>query len=163
MNRLLYLVVFVVSALLLALGLLFLCASSVSAGRAPLAIVLLILGAGGAAWSAFAYRHWAARQPGTLASRITELASQNHGEIAVAQVMAALNLPRDAVAAGLDRLVSDGQCHPEAREGGTVYIFPTLQQHKVVRKCAYCGNTFPVKEPLEKCPNCGGKLEMVKE
>ena len=163
MNRVLYLVIFSVSALLLALGLLFLCASSVDAGRAPLAVALLVLGAGGAGWSAFAYRRWTARQPGVLAARLADLAAQNRGEIAVSQAMAALDLSHDVVTAGLDRLVSDGQCRPEARQDGTVYVFPGLQQHKLVRKCAYCGNTYPVKDPLEKCPNCGGKLELVKE
>jgi hypothetical protein len=43
------------------------------------------------------------------------------------------------------------------------YAFPGLEETKVVRRCAYCGNEFSVKTPLHKCPNCGGDLELVRD
>ena len=51
----------------------------------------------------------------------------------------------------------------EEREGRTFYLFPGLRERKVVRRCAYCGNEYSVREPLHKCPNCGGTLEIVKK
>jgi hypothetical protein len=162
MNRMVYLGVFIVSALLLASGVLFLCAATVVPERFGLAIVLLVLGAIGAGWSAYAYRKWANVQPGALAARITDLAAKNDGELALSQVMSAFGVPASAAQAAIDELLSKGQCRREARGDQVIFVFPGLKEHKVVRKCIYCNSTFPVKQALQKCPNCGGSLELVK-
>jgi len=163
MNRLIYLGVFGVSILLLAGGVLFLCAAMAVPERMWLAFVLLALGLVGAGWSAWAYRKWASVQPATLAARVTDLAAQNDGELALAQVMSAFDVTASVAQAALDELRDKGQCRQESRGDRTVFVFPGLKQHKVVRKCVYCGSTFPVKQSLQKCSNCGGKLELVKE
>jgi hypothetical protein len=162
MNRFIYIGVFAVSVLVLAVGVLFLCAATTIPERLPLAIILLILGAGGAGWSAYAYRRWASVQPGELAARITDLAAENDGELALSQIMSAFDVPASVATAALDGLAQKGQCHREVRGEQNLYIFPGLKEHKVVRKCVYCGSTFPVKQSLQKCPNCGGNLELVK-
>ncbi len=161
MNRIAYLIVFIASALLLGLGVLFLCAAVTVPERMWLAIVLLVLGAIGAGWSAYGYRRWASVQPGELAARVTDLAAQNNGELALSQVMSAYGIPASAATAAMDELVNKGQCRREARADQVIYVFPGLKERKVVRKCAYCGSTFPVKQTLQKCPNCGGNLELV--
>ena len=163
MNRLVYLGVFIVSALILAGGLLFLCAAVAVPERFPLAIILLIIGAIGAGWSAFAYRKWSSVQPEALAARITDLAAQNDGELAISQIMSAFDVSASVAQAGIDQLVAKRQCRAESRGTQTFYIFPGLKEQKVARKCTYCGSTFPVKQALQKCPNCGGNLELVKE
>ncbi len=163
MNRLIYLGVFIVSVLVLAMGVLFLCAAMTVPERLLLALVLLALGAMGAAWSAFSYRRWLMAQPAELSARVTELAAQNDGELAVSQIMSAFGVQAMAATAALEDLSQRGQCHRESRGDQYVYVFPGLKEHKVVRKCAFCGSTFPVKQSLQKCPNCGGNLELVKE
>jgi hypothetical protein len=163
MNRIVYLGVFVVSALVLGLGVLFLCAATAVPERMPLAIVLFVIGVIGAGWSAFSYRRWADRQPAALAARITDLAAQNDGELALSQVMSAFDVPASAAQAGMDELLQKGQCHREPRGDQIFFIFPGLKEQKLIRKCVYCGSTFPVKQSLQKCPNCGGNLELVKE
>jgi len=30
-----------------------------------------------------------------------------------------------------------------------------------IKKCAYCGNQYPVATPGRQCPSCGGSLEVV--
>ncbi|MGE5140524.1 MAG: hypothetical protein ACM3JD_13735 [Rudaea sp.] len=161
MNRTLYLGVFLVSAVLIALGLLFLCAAVSLPERMPLALILLFIGAIGAAWSGLSYRRWRNLQPDELASQITALAAKNKGELAVTEVMSAFAAPADAVNSALGMLLDKGQAHREHRADRIVYVFPGLKEHRVVRRCMYCGSTFPVKEPLHKCPNCGGELELV--
>ncbi len=161
MNRIAYLAVFIASAVVLALGVLFLCAAISVPERTPLAIILLALGAIGAGWSGFAYRRWSSLQPSALAVRITSLAAENNGELALSQVMSGLGANEAAATAALGELVQKGQCRREARADQVVYVFPGLQEHKMVRKCAFCGSTFPVKQALQKCPNCGGALELV--
>ncbi|MBI5305887.1 MAG: hypothetical protein HY868_27410 [Chloroflexi bacterium] len=163
MNRVIYFGVFAVSVLVLAFGVLFLCAAMAVPERMWLALVLLALGLGGAGWSAWAYRKWASVQPAALSASITDLAAQNDGELALAQVMSAFDVPASAAQAALDELMSKGQCRREPRGERTVFVFPGLKEHKMVRKCAYCGSTFPVKQSLQKCSNCGGKLELVRE
>jgi hypothetical protein len=163
MNRFIYIGVFLFSALVLGLGVLFLCASSLEPGRLVLAFVLLGLGAIGAGWSALSYRKWSSIQPAALAARITDLAATNDGELAISQIMSSLDVPASVAQAGIDELMHKGQCHREARGEQIFFIFPGLKEQKVVRKCGYCGNTYPVKQSLQKCPNCGGALELVKQ
>ena len=162
MNRLTYGGVFAVSVLILGAGVLFLCAALSVPARWPLALVLLVLGGGGAAWSAFAYRKWTDRQPATLAARITELAAQNSGEVSLAQIMASFEVSAEVAQAGLNVLAEQGACRREPQGEQIVFVFPGLKEHKVERRCTSCGSTFAVKEPLHKCPNCGGNLELVK-
>ncbi len=161
MNRTAYIGLFTLSALVLALGLLFLCAATTVPERAPLAIILLLLGAIGAGATALGYRRWSNLQPADLAQRITILAAENQGELSLAQVMSSLGAPADSALRALDVLEQKGEGHREQRDGKLLYIFPGLKERKVVRRCMYCGSTFPVKEPLQKCPNCGGQLELV--
>ncbi len=161
MSRIVYLAVFVASALVLAVGVLFLCAAITIPERAPLALVLLALGAVGVGWSAFAYRRWSSVQPAALAVQVASLAADHDGELAVSQVMSAFGVTESDATAALAELVQKGQCRREARADQVVYIFPGLKEHKMVRKCAFCGSTFPVKQALQKCPNCGGALELV--
>jgi hypothetical protein len=163
MNRILYLAAFTGSAFVLGVGLIFLCAATTVPERMPLAILLLILGAVGAGWSAFAYRRWLNTQPAALAVWLTSLAAENNGELAVAQAMPSFGVTAQAATAALDELVQKGLCHREARADQVIYVFPGLKEHKLVRKCAYCGSTFPVKQALQKCSNCGGALELVNQ
>jgi len=74
-----------------------------------------------------------------------------------------LGMDRSAALEALALLEGRGQCYPEPREGREFYVFPGLEETKVVRRCAYCGNEFSVKTPLHKCPDCGGELELARE
>ncbi len=163
MNRIVYFAVFVVSCFILGLAMLFLCAAVSQPERWPLAIVLLIVGGAGVAWSGLSYSRWLGRQPGALAARITALAEENSGEVSLTQVMAELSVPAAVATAAMDDLQQKGQCHLEPRGEKTVYVFPGLKERKMVRKCVYCGSTFPVRDPLQKCPNCGGNLEVMEK
>jgi hypothetical protein len=162
MNRITYLGAFVVSTLVLSLGTLFACAAIAVPARWPLAVILLGIGIGVAGWSTFSYRKWADAQPAVLAARITDLAASHQGEVALAQIMSAFNVTASAAQAGLDVLMDNSVCQRDRRHEQGVFIFPGLKEHKVERKCPFCGAAFPVKQPLHKCPNCGGNLELVK-
>ncbi len=153
-----------ISAVLLAGGLLFLCAASRQLTRLILAVALLIMGGGLAAWSGLTLRRLHDLDPEHLSDRITALAqTTGHAEVSLSQVVAQLGVPDEAAAAALGLLESRGQCHREHREGREFYVFPGLKETKVVRRCAFCANEFSVKTPLHKCPNCGGDLEVVRQ
>jgi hypothetical protein len=162
MKRMTYLGVFVVSVLVLGLGILFACAASAAPARCPLAIVLFAVGAAGAGWSAYSYRKWADAQPAALAARITDLAASQQGEVALAQIMSAFDVTSSTAQAGIDILMQNGVCRRETRGEQEIYAFPGLKEHKVERRCPFCGSVFPVKQALQKCPNCGGDLELVR-
>ena len=163
MNKLAYLIIFILFSAVLGTGVLFLVASMVVPERVVVAAALLVVGTIGAGATAYFYSRWYAHQPAILADRITDLAAQNDGEIAVSQVVSALNITVVAAQAGMEDLVQKGQAHAETRSGQIVYIFPGLKERMMRRRCVYCGSTFPVKQPLQKCPNCGGNLELVKQ
>jgi DNA-directed RNA polymerase subunit RPC12/RpoP len=163
MNKIVYFAVFVVSCLALGLAMLFLCVAVNVPERMPLALVLLVVGAVGTGWSGLSYSRWLSLQPGPLGVRITALAEQNSGEVSLAQVVSGLNAPADAAMAAMNDLQQKGQGHMEPRKDTMMFVFPGLKERKMVRKCVYCGNTFPVRDPLQKCPSCGGRLEVVEK
>jgi rubrerythrin len=127
-----------------------------------IALALLVIGGGLATWAGIRWRRARLLDPDVLDDRITTLADRYDAEVTVAQVVSELGVPDEAARAALARLEADGFCRPERREGRTVYVFPGLKESKVVRRCTYCGNEYSVREPLHKCPNCGGTLEIVR-
>jgi hypothetical protein len=150
------------AVLFLAGGLIFLCAAVQNTARLPIALALLVVGAGLAAWAGFRLRRARQLSPGVLDDLIVGLAGSHDAETTLAQVVDELKVPDEAGRAALARLEANGLAYQERREGRTVYVFPGLKESKVVRRCVYCGNEYSVREPLHKCPNCGGQLEIVK-
>jgi hypothetical protein len=161
-SRTLTLTAFFTGVLFLTGGLVFLCAAVENAIRLPLALALLLIGGGLVAWAGLRLRRAQQLSPDTLDDRITNLAAAHDAELTLAQVISALDVPNDAARTALAHLEADGLCHQERREGRTFYVFPGLKQTKVTRRCSYCGNEYSVREPLQKCPNCGGSLEIAK-
>ena len=164
MKRTILMAAFVMAVVLLAVGLIFLCAATTNPGRLPLSLILLVIGGGVAAWSALTWRREQQLEPERLADSIIDLArAGGSAEVTLAQIVAELNVPTDAAQQALGVLERRGESHRERRAGKDYYVFPGLKEAKVVRRCAYCGSEFSVKKPLHKCPNCGGELELVRE
>lgn len=153
---------FLIGALFLTSGMIFLCAAVQNLARLPLAIALLLVGGALAGWAGLQLRRQRLLAPDTLDDRITALAASHEASVTLAQVVAELNVPDEAARKALARLEAGGLCYLEKHGDRPAYIFPGLEDSKVVRRCAYCGNTYSVKEPLHKCPNCGGSLEIAK-
>lgn len=164
MNRNAAIAVLVVATLLLAVGFLLLCAAAREPSRLLLAVALLIVGGGLAAWSGRALRRSRELDPEHLSDRITALArAGGHAEVTLSQVVAELRVPDEAALEALSLLQSKGQCQREHRGGSDFYVFQGLKTLKVARRCGFCGSTFSVRTPLEKCPNCGGDLEITRQ
>ena len=163
MNKTIASIVFIVSALMLGLGLLFLCASITKPERMALSILLILIGGLGAAWAGLTWRRLSDIAPERLADRILEMMrAQNKSETTEAEAIAFLYAPADRIQAALTILRSRGEANPEQRGDRRVYVFPNLKESKVERRCPYCGAQFPVKQALSQCPNCGGNLELTK-
>ncbi len=163
MKRTILIAAFVVSVVLLVVGLFFLCAAS-GVRRLSLSVILLVMGGGLAAWSALTWRRGQQLEPERLADSIIDLVRARGGtEVSLAQIVADLNVPTEAAQRALGVLERRGECHRERGPEKDLYVFPGLMEVKVVRRCAYCGSEFSVKQPLHKCPNCGGELELVRE
>ena len=154
----------VVSVVLLAVGLLFLCASSVSAGRLWLAIALIVIGGGLAAWSGTSLRRLRDLDPERVADRVVELVRRRGDtEITLADVVGSLQVPHETAEAAMGVLAGRQLIQRERREDRDVFVFPELRVSKVVRQCPYCHSEFSVKTPVHKCPNCGATLEVARE
>jgi DNA-directed RNA polymerase subunit RPC12/RpoP len=164
MKRGLAIVILVASIAFLTVGLIFLCAATQQPSRYLLAITLLIVGAGLAGWGGLSLRRLRELNPENLSDAITMLALKGgQQEVSLSQVVAELGIPDEAAQSALDLLVSKGQCQREQRQGAIVFVFPGLKESKVVRRCVYCKSEFSVKDPIRVCPNCGGKVELVRE
>jgi hypothetical protein len=164
MNRTVSIVILGISVLVLAVGILFLCAAAQQPGRLLLAVILLVLGGGLAAWSGMNLRRLRELDPEELSDQITVLADRNpEGEVTLAQVVAELKVPDESAQAALQLLEDKGIAKYEYRDGKRVYTFPGLKDEKLVRKCVFCGTTYSVREPVHTCPNCGGDVQLVRE
>jgi hypothetical protein len=163
MNRTVSYLVIGVAVLFLVGGLVFLCAATRDAGRLPLALILLVIGGGLAFWGGTSLRRAVALDPDNLGDRITRLARQSgHGEVTLSQAVSALGAPDEAVEEALDLLVEREQTYPEYREGREIYVFPGLQTTKMIRRCESCDTEYSIKEPIYTCPQCGGKVKVVR-
>jgi hypothetical protein len=151
-----------VGVLLLAGGLIFLCAAVEKPTRAPVALALLLAGGGLAVWSGYRWRQARLRSPDLLGDRIVDLAAAHDARVTLAQVISALDVTEEDARAALAHLEANGLSRAEHQGSKTVYVFPGLVQAQVVRRCSYCGSEFAVRKPLHKCPNCGGTLDVVK-
>lgn len=156
------LILFLASVALLGSGLIFLCAAAQNTARLPIALALILFGGGLAGWAGHRRRRSRQLSPEVLDDRITVLAADRDAELSLAQIISALNVPDEAARLALARLEAGGICKQEHRNGHAVYVFPGLKERKVVRRCSYCGTEYSVREPLTKCTNCGGSLEIVK-
>jgi hypothetical protein len=164
MNRNIAFIGLGVSAIILAGGLLFLCAATRQPSRLLLAVILLLIGVGMAAYSAYGLRRLRDLDPENLSDRITALAERTpEAEVNLSQVVAELQVPDEAAQAALNLLKQKHQCQVEYRDGQMVYVFPGLKERKLVRRCTYCGTTFSVKDPVHQCPNCGGEVQLARE
>lgn len=163
MNKTAFIILFGIAVLFLAGGLLFLCAAIQQPSRLILAAVLLIFGAGLAYWSGTGLRRAGQLDPENLSNRITALAERSgHAEVTLSQVVSDLGVPDEAAQKALDLLAEKGQAYREFRDDRWVYLFPGLKESRVIRRCSHCGREYSVKTPLYECPNCGGKVELVR-
>jgi hypothetical protein len=153
-----------ISAIFLAVGLLFLCAATRQPSRLLLSVALLVVGGGLAAWSGFTLSRLRILDPENLSDRITGLArAGGNAEVTLSQVVAELAVPDEAALAALNLLEHRGQCHREPRGEREFYVFPGLKPSKISRRCPYCGGEFSVKTPVYRCPHCGGDVRLERE
>lgn len=163
MNKTIALVLLLVSALILGVGILALCASATAPRWLVFAVLLILIGAGGAAWAGMTWRRLSDIEPQRLADRIVEMMRlQGTFETTAAEAVANLSAPAANVQAALELLQSRGEAIREQRDDRRVYVFPNLKESKVERRCPYCGAQFPVKQAMVQCPNCGGNLELTR-
>ena len=163
MNRTMATIVITVAGLLLIAGLIFLCAATSQPSRLLVAVALLLVGGGLAAWGGVTLRRRRDLDPENLSDRITQLARAGNGEVTLSQTVAELGVPDEAAVAALNLLERRGQCHREYRGEREVYFFPGLKLTLVKRRCPYCGTEFSVKQALNKCPHCGGDLRLERD
>ena len=152
MSKTTALIVLVAAGVVLALGLLFLCASAAAPEKTTtrfiLSLALIAIGGAGAAWAGMTWRRLRETEPERLADRIVEmLRAEGKFETTAAEAVAELSAPMANVQAALGVLQSRGDAAPEQRDDRRVYVFPNLKESKVVRRCPYCGRNSLSSRP----------------
>lgn len=142
--------------LLALVGLVFLLAP----GRAVKGIILLGIGGALIGFAASRLKVMAQLSPEGVEQQLTAMATGANGELTVTSAAGVTHLDETLIRAALDRLLQQGMVKLEHREGVEYYLFPGLHETKMVKKCPYCGNEYPVNQHLRTCPSCGGNLEV---
>lgn len=138
------------------LGVIFLLAP----GKAVTGMIMLVLGIILIATAANRLKVIAQLSPEGVEQQLTAMATGSNGELTVASAAGVTHLDDSTVRAALDRMLQQGMIQIEHRQGVEYYIFPGLREQKMVKKCPYCGNEYPVAQHLRTCPSCGGNLEI---
>lgn len=149
-------VLMLAGVLLALLGLLFLLARRpATESLIPLAIGIALIG-----FAASRLKVMAELSPEGVEQQLTAMATGANGEVTVTSAAGVTHLDEATIRAGLQRLIEQGMVKVEHREGVEYYLFPGLHEQKMVKKCPYCGNEYPVAQHLRTCPSCGGNLEV---
>ncbi|MBU0609616.1 MAG: hypothetical protein KKI08_17145, partial [Armatimonadetes bacterium] len=98
--------------------------------------------------------------PEGIEQHITQVAADSNGDVTVASLAGQTGLDDAALRDGLDRLLRKGMVQVEVRDGTEHYLFAGLKQEKMIKKCPYCGNEYPLSQAGRTCPSCGGNLEV---
>jgi hypothetical protein len=156
MKKIVAIILFIIGALAIGLFLLFLMAGSKFIGSIGLpallvGVVALVLGFN-------LNRSYDTNTPTSIDNSVTTLASQKNAMLTADLIVAELGYTRTQALESLDRLQGKGACHVELKESGQVWVFQSVKAKKMIRKCSFCGRTYPVAEPVTKCPNCGGDV-----
>jgi Zn finger protein HypA/HybF involved in hydrogenase expression len=148
--------IMVLGSLLGLLGIIFLLAP----GRAMTAGIMLIIGSILIAVALNRLKVMAELSPEGVEQQLTAMATGSNGEITVTSAAGVTHLDDSTIRVALDRLLQQGMVKVEHRQGVEYFIFPGLHEQKMVKKCPYCGNEYPVAQHLRTCPSCGGNLEI---
>ncbi|MCE5240375.1 hypothetical protein LLH23_18065 [bacterium] len=138
------------------LGLVF----AIAPGRAGTGLVMLVLGIAIIGFAATRLKAMQALSPEGVEQQITRVAADSNGDLTVGALAGQTGLPDSAVRDGLQRLLDKGLAKIELRDGVEHYVFAGLKQEKMIKKCPYCGNEYPVSQAGRTCPSCGGNLEV---
>ena len=143
-------------ALLGLLGLIFL----IAPGRAGTGLIMLVISAVLIGLAASRLKAMKSLSPEGVEQQITAVAADAGGEVTVGAVAGVTGLEDGYVRQGLERLMRKGMVQVELRDGVDHYLFPGLKQEKMIKKCPYCGNEYPLAQAGRTCPSCGGNLEI---
>lgn len=161
MKKIIAILLFVVGGASVALFLLFLMAGSSYLGS--IGLPFLAVGIISLVFAANMNRSHDQNTPTAIDQSVTTLASQKNGMATPDLIVAELGYTRTQALESLDRLQSKGSCRIELKESGQVWVFDSVKAKKMIRKCAFCGRKYPVSEPVTKCPNCGGQVNLQPE
>jgi len=150
-----------VAIIFLLFGLLFLLGS---AGNPAIIVAGIVMVGVAIAGGAFAVRRLGQvtnASPEAVDQRILNLATASGGEVTAAEVTGMLQIPVADAQSALERLVSQGLAVHKVRGDDLYYSFPGIATVRKIKRCAYCGAEYPLREPGQKCSACGGMLEVV--
>lgn len=149
-------VLMVLGALLGLLGVVFL----IAPGRAVTGLIMLVIGAVLIGFAASRLKAMKAVSPEGVEQHITQVAADSNGDVTVASLAGQTGLDDAVLRDGLDRLLRKGMVQVEVRDGTEHYLFAGLKEEKMIKKCPYCGNEYPLSQAGRTCPSCGGNLEV---
>ncbi|HHQ47771.1 MAG TPA: hypothetical protein ENK19_02695 [Acidobacteria bacterium] len=147
-----------VGTILVLFGLLFLVGSAGKGRRLAVAAVSLAFGGVTAGFGVRAWRRADELLPERLEAAILDLAKREDGEISREEIDAALGWRAPWAGPALDRLVLDGRCRRETRDGTSYFIFPEIRPRLFLLVCEYCGAEYPLSSNVTSCPACGGPV-----
>ena len=142
------------------LGVIFLIASSGSATRLIVGLVLSGLGGVAIIFAITRLKLIKEADPERVMTRIADLATRSGGDVTLGQVVGDLGVPTALAERALSDLTGRGMCTVERRGQETFYVFGGIRPDKVTRECPYCGSEFSIREPRDTCPSCGANLKL---
>ena len=161
LKRILYIILYVIGAALIALAVLFFIASSSNPSHIGTAVACGAAGIGAFFIGAVLKRNSDDSNPILIDRDVITLAAKYNGRLTVDMVVSELGITRPQALQSLDRLVNSGVARLEVSQTEQYYIFASVKPKRMIRKCIYCGREFPLAQPVTICSYCGGTVKVM--
>jgi len=149
------------AVVLFLLGLIFLIASEGQSSRLVSGIILVIFASGTAFLGGSLLKKAFDLSPEQVKNAILALAKENNGYLTKESINAVLG-PYPEVDMSIEAMVLDGSAVLDSSSLRAVYVFPDFLHEIVEKYCSYCDTRYPLRDPIQKCTQCGGDIVLKK-
>lgn len=161
MKKLLGYLLIIVSIPLFLLGLLFLIASGGASSRLIVGFVGIIAGSGLGFLGGIFIKTAFSLTPEQILNSILSLAKRNNGYLTKEAIIAELgNYPQ--VEKVIQSILIKQTAIVDYSTGRQTYVFPDFLHEIIVKMCVYCNSEYPLRDPIQKCTQCGGDIKLQK-
>jgi hypothetical protein len=100
------------------------------------------------------------QRPTLVKKELLKTAAQNNGEL-TREIITGTSGWDNVVIYEINEMIKNKTIKEEERNGEIFYLFPKFQPKYIMNKCPYCGNDYPVRNDVLKCPTCKGDLKFL--
>ncbi len=161
MRKVIGYIIILIAVLFFLMGLIFIIASGGSSSRLVPGIILIISGSLLGFLGGSILKTGFDLSPSQVINSILSLAKINNGYLKKEAIIAELGT-YPQVEKAMEKMLIDRTAVLDTSGQRPTYIFPDFLHEIVVKYCSYCNTEYPLRDPIQKCSQCGGSITLKK-